>query len=145
MGTQKSRRLLVNRLIRLAAFQNPEFYAAQGMRLPTFGKSRVISCAEPFAKHIALPRGCLDAALDLLILNGIRPALRDERVSGTPLGTRFLGTLPGEQQAAADASRPMASHVGRSITSTAGPTSRYASCRFASSASASPSRSRTAK
>ena len=57
---------LVNRLIRLAAFQNPEFYAAQAMRLPTFGKPRVISCAELFAKHVALPRGCLDAALDLL-------------------------------------------------------------------------------
>jgi len=46
---------LVNRLIRLAAFQNPEFYAAQAMRLPTFGKPRVISCAELFTKHIALP------------------------------------------------------------------------------------------
>ena len=94
---------LVNRLIRLAAFQNPEFYAAQAMRLPTFGKPRVISCAELFAKHIALPRGCFDAALDLLAANGIRPELRDERCSGTPLGTRFLGTLTTEQQAAADA------------------------------------------
>jgi hypothetical protein len=36
---------LINRLIRLAAFQNPEFYAAQAMRLPTFGKPRIISCA----------------------------------------------------------------------------------------------------
>ena len=53
---------LVNRLIRLAAFQNPEFYAAQAMRLPTFGKPRVISCAELFAEHVALPRGCFDVA-----------------------------------------------------------------------------------
>ena len=94
---------LVNRLIRLAAFQNPEFYAAQAMRLPTFGKPRVISCAELFAKHIALPRGCVDAAVGLLVSNGIRPELRDERSGGTPLGTRFLGTLTQEQQAAADA------------------------------------------
>jgi hypothetical protein len=96
---------LVNRLIRLAAFQNPEFYAAQAMRLPTFGKPRVISCAELFTKHIALPRGCVDAAVDLLISNGIRPELRDERHGGTPLGARFLGTLTTEQQAAADALR----------------------------------------
>jgi len=41
---------LANRLIRLAAFQNPEFYAAQAMRLPTFGKPRVISCAELYTK-----------------------------------------------------------------------------------------------
>jgi superfamily II DNA or RNA helicase len=94
---------LVNRLVRLAAFQNPEFYAAQAMRLPTFGKPRVISCAELFAKHVALPRGCLDAALDLLTANGIRPELRDERHDGTSLGTRFLGTLTAEQQAAVDA------------------------------------------
>ena len=94
---------LVNRLIRLAAFQNPEFYAAQAMRLPTFGKTRVISCAELFAKHIALPRGCFDAVLDLLAANGIRPELRDERYGGTPLGTQFLGTLTSEQKAAADA------------------------------------------
>jgi superfamily II DNA or RNA helicase len=94
---------LVNRLIRLAAFQNPEFYAAQAMRLPTFGKPRVISCAELFAEHVALPRGCLDAAIDLLTTIGIRPELRDERFSGTPIGTRFLGTLTKEQQTAADA------------------------------------------
>jgi superfamily II DNA or RNA helicase len=94
---------LVNRLVRLAAFQNPEFYAAQGMRLPTFGKPRVISCAELFTKHVALPRGCVDAVVDLLVSNGIRPELRDERNGGTRLGTRFLGTLTKDQQAAVDA------------------------------------------
>ena len=94
---------LVNRLIRLAAFQNPEFYAAQAMRLPTFGKPRVISCAELFAEHVALPRGCFDAAIDLLTTVGIRPELRDERFSGTPIGARFLGTLTKQQQTAADA------------------------------------------
>jgi superfamily II DNA or RNA helicase len=97
---------LINRLVRLAAFQNPEFYAAQAMRLPTFGKPRVISCAELFAKHIALPRGCLDAALDLLAANGIRPQLADERRDGTTLGTNFLGTLTPEQQKAVDALTP---------------------------------------
>jgi superfamily II DNA or RNA helicase len=94
---------LVNRLIRLAAFQNPEFYAAQAMRLPTFGKPRVISCAELFTKHIALPRGCVDASVGLLVSNGIRPELRDERNSGTQLRTCFLGTLTKEQRAAVDA------------------------------------------
>ena len=94
---------LVNRLIRLAAFQNPEFYAAQAMRLSTFGKPRVISCAELFATHIALPRGCLDAALDLLTSNGIRAQLRDERQDGTSVRTHFQGTLTAEQKTAADA------------------------------------------
>ena len=57
---------LQDRLIRLAAFENPEFYRAQAMRLPTFAKPRLICCAEEMPGYIALPRGCLDAALDLL-------------------------------------------------------------------------------
>jgi hypothetical protein len=47
---------LQNRLIRLAAFQNPEFYRAQAMRMSTNGKPRIISCADDFPQHIALPR-----------------------------------------------------------------------------------------
>ena len=51
---------LRNRLLRLAAFQNPEFYRAQSMRLPTYGKPRIIHCAEEHPLHFALPRGCLE-------------------------------------------------------------------------------------
>jgi len=91
---------VVNRLARLAAFQNPEFYAAQAMRLPTYGKPRVISCAELFSRHVALPRGCLEDVLGLLNDLGIDVELRDERQQGTPLSTRFLGVLTPEQEAA---------------------------------------------
>jgi hypothetical protein len=94
---------LANRLIRLAAFQNPEFYAAQAMWLPTFGKPRIISCAELFAKHIALPRGCLDIAIDLLTGLGIKVDVRDERQQGKPLGIQFIGELTLEQEVAAEA------------------------------------------
>ena len=97
---------LVNRIARLAAFQNPEFYAAQAMRLPTFGKPRIISCAELFSKHVALPRGCLDDLLSLLGDMGIAAALRDERQEGQPIGTRFLGELTPEQDDAAAALLP---------------------------------------
>ncbi len=51
---------LRNRLLRLAAFQNPEFYKAQAMRLSTYDKPRIIACAEDHPHHIGLPRGCLD-------------------------------------------------------------------------------------
>ena len=57
---------LANRLIRLAAFQNPEFYKAQAMRFPVWDKPRVIGCAENYPNHIALPRGCLKSAQGLL-------------------------------------------------------------------------------
>ncbi len=95
--------VLVNRIARIAAFQNPEFYATQAMRLPTFGKPRIISCAELYSKHVALPRGCLDDLLGLLVDLGIKAELRDERQKGQPLGTRFLGELTPEQDEAAAA------------------------------------------
>jgi superfamily II DNA or RNA helicase len=91
---------LANRLIRLAAFQNPEFYKAQAMRLSVWDEPRVIGCAENFPNHIALPRGCLDAARELLRENGIRCDLRDERVSGAPLDVRFAGNLRPDQEEA---------------------------------------------
>ena len=97
---------LVNRITRLAAFQNPEFYAAQAMRLPTFGKPRIISCSELFSKHVALPRGCLDDLLSLLGALGIVAALRDERQEGQPIGARFLGELTPEQDHAVAALLP---------------------------------------
>ena len=94
---------LVNRIARLAAFQNPEFYAAQAMRLSTFGKPRIISCAELFSKHVGLPRGCFDDLLRLLADMGVAVELRDERQQGQPLGIRFLGELTPEQDEAAAA------------------------------------------
>lgn len=94
---------LVNRLTRLAAFQNPEFYKAQAMRLPTFGKRRIISCAELSSKHVALPRGCLDQAEALLESLGVKIHLRDERSLGADLNVRFLGELTKEQGKAEDA------------------------------------------
>jgi len=68
---------LANRLIRLAAFQNPEFYKAQAMRLPVWNKPRIIGCAENYPKHIGLPRGCLEELQHLLAENGVNCALQD--------------------------------------------------------------------
>jgi hypothetical protein len=94
---------LRNRLIRLAAFQNPEFYQAQAMRLSTFGKPRIISCCEDFPKHMGLPRGCLDELLELFQSLKVKVALADQRFAGTPLELQFRGSLRAEQQQAADA------------------------------------------
>jgi superfamily II DNA or RNA helicase/very-short-patch-repair endonuclease len=98
---------LRNRLVRLAAFQNPEFYRAQSMRLPTYDKPRIIGCAEELPQHLALPRGCLEDVLHLLRELGIEAILRDERCSGTGLELTFQGELRSEQLAAAQA---MAAH-----------------------------------
>lgn len=94
---------LKNRLIRLAAFQNPEFYKAQAMRFPTYDKPRIVHCCEDFHKHIGLPRGCLEDVVDLLESLGIRIGIRDERLDGTSLKVNFMGELRQEQKKAAEA------------------------------------------
>jgi len=84
---------MLNRLLRLAAFQNPEFYRAQAMRLPTFNKPRVIACGDDLANHIALPRGCLSEVVELFEGHGIKTDIRDERVAGRPIDVEFSGQL----------------------------------------------------
>jgi len=94
---------LRNRLLRLAAFQNPEFYRAQAMRLPTYDKPRIIHCAEDLPQHLALPRGCLADVLTLLERVKIKPILHDKRYGGTPIVAAFKGELRPEQQLVANA------------------------------------------
>jgi superfamily II DNA or RNA helicase/very-short-patch-repair endonuclease len=94
---------LRNRLIRLAAFQNPEFYKLQAMRLPTYDKPRIIACAEDHPKHVGLPRGCLDEVRQTLSDLNIKAMVRDERNPGLPLKATFQGELRPEQTVAAHA------------------------------------------
>jgi superfamily II DNA or RNA helicase/very-short-patch-repair endonuclease len=94
---------LRNRLLRLAAFQNPEFYKAQAMRLPAYDKPRIIACAEEHPSLISLPRGCLADVQQLLRELKITAVVRDERFSGRPLAATFRGELRQEQQVAANA------------------------------------------
>ena len=91
---------LANRLIRLAAFQNPEFYKAQAMRMSVWDVPRVIGCAENFPLHIGLPRGCLEAAQALLREQDIRCDLHDERFAGERLDVGFVGELRLDQEMA---------------------------------------------
>ena len=93
--------VFLNRLIRLAAFQNPEFYSAQAMRLSTFGKPRVIACAEDLLHHIALPRGLLREALDLFQSHNIAVDVTDHRFSGVPIDVDFHGDRRAGQTEAA--------------------------------------------
>lgn len=88
---------MMNRLFRLAAFQNPEFYKAQKMRLSTYGKPRVIACGEDFAEHVALPRGCIAEIVNLLEAHGIHPEVRDERFAGIPIEVELQAELRPRQ------------------------------------------------
>ncbi|OGR00042.1 MAG: restriction endonuclease subunit R [Deltaproteobacteria bacterium RIFOXYA12_FULL_61_11] len=91
---------LLNQLMRLAAFQNPEFYKKQSMRLSTALTPRVIACAEDLCEHIALPRGCLPEAEAMLKEYGVTLEVTDKREAGSPIDFAFHGTLtPLQEQA----------------------------------------------
>lgn len=94
---------LVDQIRRIAAFQNPEFYKRQGMRLSTALTPRVISCAEDLPLYIALPRGCVNDLDELLRTHGVALDVVDERVRGEPLDVRFHGELTPQQKSAARA------------------------------------------
>jgi superfamily II DNA or RNA helicase len=95
--------VLLNQLKRLAAFQNPEFYKKQRMRLSTATTPRVITCADEHSLHISLPRGCAAAATQLLGKHRISLKIEDERQLGSPLELEFNGDLTRAQSEAAHA------------------------------------------
>lgn len=94
---------LANRLIRLAAFQNPDFFKKQSLRLSVWKTPRIIGCAENFPLYIGLPRGCLDDVRSLLKENAIRCDEMDERTEGVPIDAKFAGTLRPDQEMAVTA------------------------------------------
>lgn len=98
---------LLGRLRRLAAFQNPEFYRAQAMRLWTGGMPRIIDCSEEFPEHLALPRGSLDEVIKLFEGQRVSTTVKDERQPGLPCDFTFAAELVDEQREAAEA---MAEH-----------------------------------
>lgn len=88
---------LMNKILKLAAFKNPEFYKAQAMRFSTYNKPRIISCAEILAKYITLPRGCINDLQELLSSLSISMEIQDERAFGIKIKTKFVGQLRKEQ------------------------------------------------
>lgn len=91
----------LNQIKRLAAFQNPEFYKKQRLRLSTALTPRIISCAEDLPEHVALPRGCRDDLENLLAEHASELVVEDQRRDGEPLALRFEGRLTEFQERAA--------------------------------------------
>ncbi len=94
---------LIDQIKRLAAFQNPEFYKKQSMRLSTATTPRVIACAEDLPQHVGLPRGRQVELETLLRGHGVALDVVDDRVAGEALGHRFRGKLTSVQDRAVKA------------------------------------------
>jgi superfamily II DNA or RNA helicase len=82
------------------AFANPEFFEREGARLSTHRTPRVIACHEEPHGRLLLPRGCLDAALEVLDSAGIAADVADLRSDGTPIRVELTASLRPEQHTA---------------------------------------------
>jgi superfamily II DNA or RNA helicase len=89
---------LLAEIKRLASFQNPKFYEAQKMRRSTFRIPRIISCAEEFPQHLAIPRGCWEVLQKLLEPLDVVIATTDERFDGESREAAFCGNLTAAQE-----------------------------------------------
>lgn len=93
----------LNKIKRLAAFRNPDFYKSQAMRLPVYNKPRVIDTSEETAQYLCIPRGCKDSLIELVSSANAKIEYTDKRNMGNPIHLHFNGRLREEQQLAADA------------------------------------------
>lgn len=85
IDTQSLPNRLQTQLIRLASYNNPNFYKAQAMRFSTFGIPRRICLAHLEQDTLSLPRGCLTACLALLREYQIDVVIEDKRQTGGKL------------------------------------------------------------
>ncbi len=93
----------MNRIKRLAAFSNPEFYKKQSMRYSTWGTPRIIDCHQEVDGYSRLPRGCYDELLMITSDLGVKTELNDEREHGNAIDVVFKGVLRENQSIAAEA------------------------------------------
>ncbi|MCK4789907.1 MAG: DEAD/DEAH box helicase [Desulfobacteraceae bacterium] len=92
--------ILLNQLKQLAAFQNPEFYRRQKMRLSVYATPRIICCAELVNGYLALPRGCLADVCCVLNDYNVKVELDDKRIVGRKIRAKFQGELTKQQKGA---------------------------------------------
>ncbi|MDD2228102.1 MAG: DEAD/DEAH box helicase family protein [Candidatus Cloacimonetes bacterium] len=91
---------LINRIIRLAAFLNPDYYRTQALRLPLYNKPRIINLSSESLKHIAIPRGCLEDLIKMFEQLSVESCIQDKTEHGLEQSFEFRGNLYDEQQKA---------------------------------------------
>jgi len=93
----------LNRIKRLAAFSNPEFYMRQRMRRSVRGTPRIIYSIDETPEYLGIPRGCKEPLLELLEPAGRTVVFDDQRNHGRQINVRFTGELHEDQIPAVDA------------------------------------------
>ena len=92
----------LDRLKRLAAFKNPEFFQAQALRLSTSRIPRIISCAEETSEFLCLPRGCEPDLKAVLAEASAEAKIIDKTKFDIKIDVEFRGQLREEQPKAVE-------------------------------------------
>ncbi len=92
----------LNYLKRLAAFNNPEFYKAQAMRLPVTRLPRIISCSDETDTYLCLPRGCETELNEILTALDVDVNFLNKTNRGKNIDVDFIGHLRDEQPLAVE-------------------------------------------
>ncbi|WP_352421829.1 DEAD/DEAH box helicase family protein [Proteiniphilum sp.] len=93
----------INRIKRLSAFQNPQFYKTQKMRMSTYGIPRIIWSLDETDEYVGIPRGCKPSLIHLLEESETEYIVKDKRDTGRKIDIHFKGILREEQQSATSA------------------------------------------
>ena len=93
---------ILSKLKRTAVFQNPAYYQALKMRLPTWDKPRYIDCSDETEDELILPRGCFEDISEMISELDGSFEIKDSRQNGTKIDVSFDGNLNDEQKEAQD-------------------------------------------
>ena len=102
IDTSNLKNRIQNRMRRLAAFSNPEYYKKQAMGFSTRGTPRIVYCGYDEGEYICLPRGCKEKLEAGLEISGIGYDIQDLRQYGKHIAVDFKGRLYTEQESAAE-------------------------------------------
>lgn len=91
---------LKNRLIRLTAFKNKQFYLAQAMNRSVWEIPRLIAKWRLENQYFGIPRGSFSSVMDLLAKNSIEAKIDDVRSQGRAIDVAFRGKLRDDQAVA---------------------------------------------
>lgn len=89
--------VLLEKMVGIASFNNPEFYKAQAKRLSTHGIPRLIQCANDGQHELVLPRGCLEELQNLLKNESIQMEMLNHSYDGENIDIGFHGSLSMQQ------------------------------------------------
>lgn len=94
---------IVSAFKRIATFANPKFFELERLRFSTWKTPRYIFCGELEGENLVVPRGILDACLEIAKEAGAQVVLRDHRPKHKKIKANFHGELISDQKKAIDA------------------------------------------